>query len=64
MQVECEPADDIAIKVSDYRASEGGWIRLVLRNVAGDAGIVHVELSKAMPEVSILQPTLHFYICS
>ena len=62
LQVECEPADHVAIKVSDYRATEGGWIRLALKNVAGDAGVVHVELSKARADVSAMchySPSAH-----
>lgn len=45
LQVECEPADNIMIHVDKYRATEGGWIRLAFRNVAGDAGINRVELA-------------------
>ncbi|KAF6263105.1 hypothetical protein COO60DRAFT_1624699 [Scenedesmus sp. NREL 46B-D3] len=33
--------------VSDYRTAAGGWIRLGVRNVAGDGDITMVELSKA-----------------
>lgn len=42
--VECEPSDPITIHLQDFRASEGGWMRLALKNVAGDAGLTAVEL--------------------
>jgi hypothetical protein len=29
----------------DYRATEGGWIRLALKNVAGDAALISVEIA-------------------
>jgi hypothetical protein len=45
--VECSPPDPITIHISDYRAAAGGWMRLALKNVAGDAAITAVELSRA-----------------
>jgi hypothetical protein len=29
----------------DYRATEGGWIRLALKNIAGDAALTSVEVA-------------------
>lgn len=42
--VECEPADPITIHIMDYRASDGGWLRFSLKNVAGDAALVAVDI--------------------
>eukprot|EP00775_Hariotina_reticulata_P002237 gene2237-2549_t len=45
--IECDPADAITIHVSDYRAEEGGWIRMTFKNLAGDGGLTAVELAKS-----------------
>lgn len=50
--VDCEPADPIAIHVADYRATLGGWIRLSIKNAAGDAGITSVEIGAAGSNVN------------
>jgi hypothetical protein len=50
MQVACPFKGNIAVRVSDYRTASGGWIRLGLRNVAGDGGITMVELAKVRDE--------------
>jgi hypothetical protein len=51
--VECEPADNIVVRVSDYRVSDEGWIRLSFKNVAGDAGVSKVEVTTSkIAEVS------------
>lgn len=43
--VECRPpaGTNITVTVSDYRASDGGWLRLMLSNVVGGSGIQSVE---------------------
>jgi hypothetical protein len=43
--VECEPTDPVIIHIMDYRATEGGWMRLALKNVAGDAALTAVEIA-------------------
>lgn len=50
--MECEPADNIVVRVSDYRVADEGWIRLSLKNVAGDAGVSKVEFTTSKIEVS------------
>jgi hypothetical protein len=39
----------------DYRATEGGWIRLALKNVAGDAALTAVEIAAGPKETSFTQ---------
>ena len=48
VQVACPFKGNIAVRVSDYRTAAGGWIRLGVRNVAGDGDIIMVELSKVI----------------
>ena len=38
------PSPSPPFQVLDYRASDGGWLRLVLSNVQGGSGINTVEL--------------------
>lgn len=52
--MECEPVDSIAIRVSDYRIADGGWLRLSFKWLAGDAGVSKVELTSSKPEVRAL----------
>lgn len=40
----------------DYRATEGGWMRLALKNVAGDAALTAVELGHRAATV-VTRPT-------
>jgi hypothetical protein len=46
VQVACPFKGGITVRVTDYRTASGGWIRLGLRNVAGDGDITMVELAK------------------
>jgi hypothetical protein len=41
----------------DYRANEGGWIRLALKNVAGDAALIKVELAAASQQTESGDPS-------
>jgi hypothetical protein len=43
--VECQPTDPVIVHIMDYRATEGGWIRLALKNIAGDAALTAVEIA-------------------
>ncbi|KAI8465741.1 MAG: RlpA-like double-psi beta-barrel-protein domain-containing protein-containing protein [Monoraphidium minutum] len=45
--VACEPVDPITIHVDAYRVTEGGWLRLALKDVAGEGQITAVELAPA-----------------
>ncbi|GBF95981.1 hypothetical protein Rsub_08104 [Raphidocelis subcapitata] len=45
-RVACAPVDPIAIHVDAYRVTKGGWLRLALKNVAGDQ-VTAVELVSA-----------------
>ncbi|GFR44251.1 hypothetical protein Agub_g5453, partial [Astrephomene gubernaculifera] len=47
-QVECSPADNITVRVDSFRVVQGGWIRLSIKGVASDAGIVSVELARSL----------------
>ncbi|WIA34463.1 hypothetical protein OEZ86_012795 [Tetradesmus obliquus] len=46
-QVPCPFAGNIVVRVNNYRATAGGWLRLALRNVAGNADISSVEVARA-----------------
>lgn len=46
LQVPCNFTGNITVAVDQYRAGGGGWIRLSLKNVAGDGGLKSLELSK------------------
>lgn len=35
----------MTIHIMNYRATEGGWMRLALKNVAGDAALKTVEIA-------------------
>lgn len=54
--VECEPADPIIIHIMDYRATAGGWMRLALKNVAGDAALTAVEIGTGTGNASAWMP--------
>ncbi|KIY98908.1 hypothetical protein MNEG_9055 [Monoraphidium neglectum] len=45
--IACEPVDPITIHVDAYRVTEGGWLRLALKNIGGDGQIAAVELAPA-----------------
>lgn len=47
-RVECAPVDPLTIHIDAYRATAGGWLRLALKNVAGDAQIASIELAPAV----------------
>jgi hypothetical protein len=55
--VECEPTDPVTVHIMDYRANEGGWIRLALKNVAGDAALIKVELAAASQQTESGDPS-------
>lgn len=38
-QVDCEPRDNIVIRILEFRPSAGGYLKLVLLNVAGSGAI-------------------------
>ncbi|WIA28320.1 hypothetical protein OEZ86_010870 [Tetradesmus obliquus] len=46
-QVACPFKGNITVRVTDYRTASGGWLRLGVRNVAGDGDLTMVELAKA-----------------
>ncbi len=39
--------NSIIVSVENYTATLGGWIRLSFLNVAGDAGLIKVELTSS-----------------
>eukprot|EP00775_Hariotina_reticulata_P006849 gene6849-7067_t len=45
-EVPCTFSSPIAINVDQYRPTAGGWIRLSVRNVAGDGSVTGVQLGK------------------
>ena len=45
-QVVCAPAGNVSVMVDEWRVSSGGWIRLILSNVAGP-GIKSIELRQS-----------------
>ncbi|KAG2486787.1 hypothetical protein HYH03_014586 [Edaphochlamys debaryana] len=47
-QVECSPVDNITVRVDGFRVSQGGWLRIALKSVAGDGGVTRVELARSM----------------
>lgn len=46
-KVNCKPSGNLVIRVLDYRASGGGWLRLTPLRVAGSADVTGIELSGA-----------------
>lgn len=46
-QVPCPARGGIVVNVDAFRTSGGGWLRLSLKNVAGEGGLTSVQLSKA-----------------
>ncbi|KAI3436575.1 hypothetical protein D9Q98_005991 [Chlorella vulgaris] len=44
-RVNCNPPGPLAVQVDQYRATEGGWLRLALRDVSGGGDIQSVELA-------------------
>lgn len=63
LQVPCPFAGNIVVRVNNYRATAGGWLRLALRNVAGNADISSVEVARVstythmQPDITHLWPT-------
>ncbi len=47
LQVPCPNTSNIIVNVGQYRASGGGWIKLSLKKVAGDAGLTYVGIAGA-----------------
>ncbi len=47
LQVECNPSGNITLDIDQYRANEGGYIRLAVEQVAGDAAVQAVELRRS-----------------
>ncbi|GFH22040.1 uncharacterized protein HaLaN_19441, partial [Haematococcus lacustris] len=43
-QVACKPPDNIEVRVDARRPIDGGYLRLTLRNVAGDGGLTAVDI--------------------
>lgn len=54
--VECTPPGNMSLSILEYRAAEGGYLRLVPFNVAGASGISSVELRQTPLSVSTHQP--------
>ena len=52
--IECSPPPsvNISVAVTEYRPTEGGWLRLVLANLAGSTGVASVELRQSPLAVS------------
>ena len=50
-QVECSPRASIDVDVDTFRATEGGYIRLDLQNVAGSGALASVELRQPVSAV-------------
>ncbi|KAL6761793.1 hypothetical protein V8C86DRAFT_3023653 [Haematococcus lacustris] len=51
-QVACQPPDGMEVLVDAWRPTDGGYLRLALRNVAGDGGLTAVELRGAAGNTS------------
>eukprot|EP00803_Ostreobium_quekettii_P005677 evm.model.scf_1759.4 EVM.evm.TU.scf_1759.4 scf_1759:20146-24117(+) len=43
-KVSCAPGENILVTVNEYRATEGGYIKLAIRNVPGDGGLTALEI--------------------
>ncbi len=50
---ECAPVDNITVRVDGYRIGQGGWLRLSLKDVAGDGGITSIELARTQVHASM-----------
>lgn len=46
-QVECAPPTNVTLDVDQFRATEGGYIRLALESVAGSGSITAIELRQS-----------------
>lgn len=55
VQVACPFKGNITVRVTDYRTASGGWLRLGVRNVAGDGDLTMVELAKVRPAIRAAQ---------
>eukprot|EP01025_Chloroclados_australasicus_P026094 TRINITY_DN2592_c0_g1_i5.p1 TRINITY_DN2592_c0_g1~~TRINITY_DN2592_c0_g1_i5.p1 ORF type:complete len:424 (-),score=50.16 TRINITY_DN2592_c0_g1_i5:278-1492(-) len=60
-RVSCQPPAGMMVRVTDYRASEGGWIRLVIMEVAGKADIAAVDIRQHGALTSQWQPLNNSY---
>ena len=52
VQVDCQPPDNIVIRILEFRPSAGGYLKLVLLNVAGSGAISSLGIRRYQTEVS------------